>query len=191
MANNNSKKARRKQPKRKTTQTNIDVSSISPKKGPVYPYAHLIPFNGTKEEELMALRRLLPTDGSNPYKEPVNLNLEFGPRLRLSEVQYATLLPLLYDDSMDDADTYIAIQDLLNITFGHKHINTKLSIRRTGEYETVDRFLYSPKLADYLLITFKSMDTSITETGIEEFKCDETESNHDETETEQQNDSFK
>ena len=35
------------------------------------------------------------------------------------------------------------------------------------------------------------MDTSITETGIEEFKCDETESNHDETETEQQNDSFK
>ena len=86
----------------------------------------------------MALCCLLPNDGSNPYKEPYNLNPEFGPRLRLSEVQYATLLPLLYDNNMDNADTYVAIQDLLNITFGHKHINTKLSIRRTGEYETVD-----------------------------------------------------
>ena len=132
----------------------------------------------------MALRRLLPNDGSNPYKVPYNLNPEFGPRLRLSEAQYTTLIPLLYDNSMDDADTYIAIQDLLNITFGHNHINTKLSIRRTGDTETVDRFLYSPKFADYLLITFKSMDTSSTETGIEESKCDE-------TETEQQNDSFK
>ena len=68
---NKSKKARRQQPKRKTTQTNIDVSSISPKKGPVYPYAHFIPFNGTKEEELMALRRLLPNDGSNPTESRI------------------------------------------------------------------------------------------------------------------------
>ena len=111
------------------------------------------------------------------------MNPEFGTRLRLSEAQYTTHIPLLYDDSMDNADTYIAIKDLLNITFGHKHINTKLSIRRTGDTETVDRFLYSPTLADHLLITFKSMDTS-TETGIKESKCDE-------IETEQQNDSFK
>ena len=67
---NKSKKARQQQPKMKTAQTNIDLSSISPKQGPVYPYAHLIPFNGTKEEDLLTLRRLLLNDGSNPYKEP-------------------------------------------------------------------------------------------------------------------------
>ena len=79
------KKSRRQQPKRKTTQTNLDLSSISPKQGPVYPHTQLVPFNGTKEEELQALRHLLPSDGANPYKEPYNLNLEFGPRLRICE----------------------------------------------------------------------------------------------------------
>ena len=149
----------------------------------MYPRTHFIPFNGTKEEVLQALHHLLPNDGANPYKEPYNLNLEFGPCLRFSEPQYTALIPLLYDDDMDNADTSIAIQDLLNITFGLKHINTKLSVRHTGDSETVGRFLYCPMLADHLLIIFKSLDTSIA-TGIEESKCDE-------TETEQQNDSFK
>ena len=133
------KKSRLQQPRRKTTQTNLDLSSISPKQGPVYPRTQLVPFNSTEEKELHALYRLFPSDAANPYKELYNLNFEFCPRLRICEPQYEAFLPLLYNE-MSDADTYIAIQDLLNITFRLKHIDPRLSICHTG----VGRFLYTP-----------------------------------------------
>ena len=65
---------------------------LSPNWGKWYPCTHLIPFNGTIEEEIKVLRHLLQNDSSNLFKELYILNYEFAPRLRLNEAENPTLL---------------------------------------------------------------------------------------------------
>ena len=169
---------------RSTTQSRLDRTTLSPQRGIRYPKTHLIPFNGTKEEELAVLRKTLPKDGSHPFKGPYALDYDYGPTTHLNEPEYRNQLPILYSID-DDDDTYAAIEDLLNFTFNHRHIDTRLNVRRPLEPSTVGRYLYSTNLADALYLSSKSTDTSLdSNTG------GQVESKEDWTETEHQQHPF-
>ena len=98
-----------------------------------YPRVSMLQFNGTKEEEkVQVLRQLLPKDASNPFKGPLNLDLEqFAPRSGLNEVLFKNLLPLLHNMGIpDDLNTYASILDLLKATFYITVVEPNLDNRR-------------------------------------------------------------
>ena len=103
----------------------------------------MIPFNGIKEEEIQVLRHLLPSDRANPFKELYNFDHEFAPRLRLNEPEFKNLLPKLYVKYMEGLDTYVSIEDLLNITLSIKHMDTHSLIRKEDELDKIGRYLYT------------------------------------------------
>ena len=168
MTKQTGKKQRSGRPRtRATTQSHLEKMNLSPPpKGKRYPRTNLIRFDGTKEQEIEVLRHLLPKDGTNPFKEPYTLDPVFAPRLGLNEAIYKNFFPLLYSMS-DDLDTYIAIQDLLKATFRMSIIDTNIFNRREGEPETEGRYLYTPHLANYLLVAFKSNCTHEPPKGLE------------------------
>ena len=108
------KKGGRKEP---TQQTKINLTAIAPPATTRKPYDNLISFNGTQVEELAILCRLLPYNGSHPYKElPYNLGNNIQSQTRYLE-KYNTELPNLHNNESGDEDTYVAIQDLLHFIF--------------------------------------------------------------------------
>ena len=71
--------------------------------GKRYPRAKMKVCNGTKHEELAVLRFLLPEDADNPFRGPLNIEMEqFMPRQGLSDHVYKEVIQLLYNTGMDD-----------------------------------------------------------------------------------------
>ena len=115
-------------------------------------------FDGTKHEELAVLRFLLPKDPDNSFRGPMYINLQqfqqFQPRCGLSDAVYKDMIPLLYNRSMDDDfNIYASIQDLLDAVFLHAVDTTDR--RHPARPKTAGRYVYTPALADYLLLAFK------------------------------------
>ena len=110
------------------------------------------------------LQQTFPSHGSNPFKEPYNFDFDYGPQARLNKPEYNNLLPLSHNE-MENDNTYATIEDLLNLTFSSRHIDTRLDIHRQGEHSTVGQYLYSPNLANYLYLVLNSTDTNISNTS--------------------------
>ncbi|MGK3740612.1 MAG: hypothetical protein ACI90V_007462 [Bacillariaceae sp.] len=73
------------------------------------------PYDGTKEEEIEALKLVFRVDGSNPYKDDAyNINNfhKFKPIGKHDETQHHTYLATLYDD-MNVENCYVAIADMM------------------------------------------------------------------------------
>lgn len=98
-----------------------------------------VPFDGTKEQEIVVLKLLLPSDGAHPFKDTLYpLDVNFRPQI------YRSFLQSLYNNTMNNTEVYIAIQDLLQVTINMRHINTCLNT------STIGWFLYSLKLTNIL-----------------------------------------
>ena len=94
---------------------------------------NLICFDCKHVEELEVLRRLLPNDGSHPYKEsPYDLGPNIEPRTRYLD-KYNTELPNLHNNKFRDNNTYAFIQDLLNFIFCKLHIDTQITVQFTND----------------------------------------------------------
>ena len=172
------KKSGRKDP---TQQTKINLTAIAPPATTRKPYDNLISFDGTQVEELAVLRRLLPNDGSHPYKEsPYDLGSNIQPRTRGYLDKYNTELPNLHNEEFGDEDTYVAIQDLLLSVFNRYHVDTRLNARFTED--TRGRYLYSEELTETLQEISDEIkaenEDGIEDDGIEESKVEADES-HD------------
>ena len=75
------------------------------------------------------------------------------PRQGLSDDVYKDVIKLLYNRSMvDELDIYASIQDLLDAVFFHAVDATNR--RHPARPETAGQYVYSPALADYLLLAF-------------------------------------
>jgi hypothetical protein len=80
-----------------------------------------IPYDGTKEEEIEALKLVFRIDGSNPFKDDAyNIN-RFKPMTRYDEADYNTYLLTLHS-GMDTANKYVAIEDLMKHMFSTHHM---------------------------------------------------------------------
>ena len=142
---------------RAMTQATFTTVPISPSPADKrYPRASMKAFNGTKEEEVAVLRHLLPQDASNPFKGPLNILSDFAPCNGLRDAVYVDLIELLYNDSMNDLDVYVSIQDLLKAVFRVTAVDTNLDLRKESRPETINRYVYSAPVADHLLLAFKS-----------------------------------
>jgi hypothetical protein len=80
-----------------------------------------IPYDGTKKEEIEALKLVFQINGSNPYKDDAyNIN-RFKPLSRYDESDYNTYLLTLHSE-MDKVNKYVAIQDLMKHKFSTSHL---------------------------------------------------------------------
>lgn len=69
-------------------------------------------FNGTREQEIIVLKLLLPSDGAHPFKDtPYPLDVNFEPQQHLDVELHRSFLEPLYNKIM--SKIYTAIQDLL------------------------------------------------------------------------------
>ena len=85
----------------------------------------IIPYDGTKEEEIEALKRVFRLDGScyrsNLYKDdPYNIQ-RFMPMTRYDASDHHAYLTTLHDDDLDVENKYVAIQDLIKQMFSKQH----------------------------------------------------------------------
>ena len=132
---------------------------------------------GPKTEEVAALRLLLPYMVSDPYQGQFGPDLQqFAPRGIFNEALYESLIPLLYNADINDLDTYVSIDNLLNAAFRASSVDTNLAYRR--EEDDVGRYMYAPQLAHLLLVTLekeegKNRNESAEETKIEALKDSE------------------
>ena len=103
-----------------------------------------IPYDGTKKEEIKALKLVFRIDGSNPYKDDAyNIN-RFKPQSRYEESDYQTYVLTLHSE-MEVVNKYVAIQDLMKHMFTTSH----MWVPPTGK-ETTDRYKYSRPLHEYI-----------------------------------------
>jgi hypothetical protein len=80
-----------------------------------------IPYDGTKEEKIEALKLVFRLDGSNPYKDDAyNIN-QFKPMSRYEEADYHTYQITLHSD-MEVVNKYVAIQELMKHMFSTQHV---------------------------------------------------------------------
>lgn len=124
------KKKVRKEP---TKQTKINVTAITPTVTASKPYTNFVYFDSTYIEEFIVLRKLLPNNGSYPYKDSLyELDDNFVPYTRYME-KYTTEqeLPHLYTSiTFDNENTYyIAIQDLIHSISSQYHGDSCINVR--------------------------------------------------------------
>ena len=84
-----------------------------------------IPYDGTKEEEIEALKVVFRLEGScyriNLYKDdPYNIQ-RFMPMTTYDAFDHHVYLTILRDDDLDVENKYVAIQDLIKQMFSTKH----------------------------------------------------------------------
>ena len=110
------------------SQSTFDTVPISPLSADKrYPCASMKAFKGTKKEEVVVLRHLLPKDASNPFKGPLNKkNRDYAQRKGFKDAVYEDVIQLL--------DTYVSIQDLLNAVFRAQVVDTNLGMRRDSKH---------------------------------------------------------
>jgi hypothetical protein len=103
------------------TMTKKKAATTPPRVGCRQVPRGFIPYNGTKEEEIEALKLLVfRIDGSNPYKDDAyNIN-RFKPLSRYEEADYHTYLLTLHSE-MDVLNKYVAIQDLMKHMLSTQH----------------------------------------------------------------------
>jgi hypothetical protein len=131
----------KKKVNKKQTST-LDAMPMSPPRdgGRRVP-RRFIPYDGTKEEEIEALKLVFRIDGSNPFKDDAyNIN-RFKPMTRYDEADYNTYLLTLHS-GMDTANKYVAIEDLMKHMFSTHHT--------CMPGEETDRYTYSRALQGYL-----------------------------------------
>jgi hypothetical protein len=115
-----------------------------PKEGGRMVPREFIPYDGTKEKEVEALKSVFWIDGSNPYKDDAyNIN-RFKPLSRYDESDYQTNVLTLHSE-MEVLNKYIAIQDLMKHMFSTSHAWVPLT-----ENESTDWYMYSRPLQEYL-----------------------------------------
>jgi hypothetical protein len=101
-----------------------------------------IPYDGTKEEEIEALKLVFRLDGSNPHKDDAyNIN-QFKPISRYEEVDYHTYLITLHSN-MEVVNKYVAIQELIKHMFSTQHVWVPSD-------NIGSRYMYSTSLYEYL-----------------------------------------
>ena len=115
------KKNSRKQSSRMQKST-LDTMALSPPRGGRTVPPGFLPNDGTKEEEIEALKIVFRIDGSNPYKDdPYNIYKRFMPMTRYEEPDYHVYLTTLHDEDMDVDNKYVAIQNLIKQLFSTQH----------------------------------------------------------------------
>jgi hypothetical protein len=127
----------------KTQKSTLDTMPITPPRlgGRTVPRG-FIPYDGTIEEEIEALKLVFRLDGSNPYKDDAyNIN-QFKPMSRYEEADYHTYLVTLHSD-MDIVNKYVAIQDLMKHMFSTQHVWVPSD-------NIGSRYMYSTSLYEYL-----------------------------------------
>jgi CCR4-NOT transcriptional regulation complex NOT5 subunit len=111
----------RKQVNKKQTSTLNTMSMSPPIDGGRRVPRELIPYDGTKEEEIEALKLVFRIDGSNPFKDDAcNIN-RFKPMTIYDEADSNTYVLTLHS-GMNTADKYVAIEDLMKHMFSIHHI---------------------------------------------------------------------
>jgi hypothetical protein len=135
---------------KKRVSKNIQTSTLKtmpmtpPKEGGRMVPREFIPYDGTKEEEVEALKLVFWIDGSNPYKDDAyNIN-RFKPLLRYEELDYQTYVLNLHSE-MEVLNKYIAIQDLMKHMFSTSHVWVP-----PAKNESADQYMYSHPLHEYL-----------------------------------------
>ena len=130
------------------TQATLDGGLIAPQKIPL-PCVTMKPYVGTKTEEVAALRLLLPKDVSNPYQGPFGSALKLhAPQGMFNKALHDNLIPLLYNNTMNDLDTYVTIDELLKTTFCATAVDINVLYRRKDD--DIGRYMYAPQLAHLL-----------------------------------------
>jgi hypothetical protein len=127
----------------KTQKSTLDTMPITPPRlgGRKVPRG-FIPYNGTKEEEIEALKLVFRLDGSNPYKDDAcNIN-QFKPMSRYEDADYHTYLITLNSD-MEVVNKYVAIQELMKHMFSTHHVWVPSD-------NIGSRYMYSTSLYEYL-----------------------------------------
>jgi hypothetical protein len=98
------------------TSTSRTMPMTPPKEGGQMVPREFIPYDGTKEEEVEALKLVFQIDGSNPYKDDAyNIN-RFKSLSRYDELDYQTYV-LTLPSEMEVLNKNIAIQDLMKHMF--------------------------------------------------------------------------
>lgn len=113
------------------------------------PYTGFVRFDGTSVEELKVLQKLLPNDGSHPYKEsPYEIGENLAPHTSYMD-KYTMELPHLHNSESGNETTYVAIQNLIHSIFSQSHVDTRINIRFSKD--TRGRYMYSEELAKILV----------------------------------------
>jgi hypothetical protein len=100
----------------KTQKSTLDTMPITPPRlgGRTVPRG-FIQYDGTKKEEIEALKLVFRLDGSNPYKDDAyNIN-QFKPMSRYEKTEYHSYIITLHSD-MEVVNKYVAIQPRVNET---------------------------------------------------------------------------
>jgi hypothetical protein len=127
----------------RTQMSTLDTMPITPPRlgGRTVPRG-FIPYDGTKEEEIEALKLVFWLDRSNPYQDDAyNIN-QFKPMSRYEEADYHTYLITLHSN-MEVVNKYVAIQELMKHMFSTQH--AWVSSDNIGS-----RYMYSTSLYEYL-----------------------------------------
>jgi hypothetical protein len=131
----------KKKVNKKQTSTLDTMPMSPPREGGRRVPRGFIPYDGTKEEEIAALKLVFRIDGSNPYKDDAyNIN-RFKPMTRYDKADYNAYLLTLHS-AMDTAEKYVAIEDLMKNMFSTHHM--------CMPGEETDRYTYSRALQGYL-----------------------------------------
>jgi hypothetical protein len=128
--------------KKKVQASTLKTMPLSPPPGGRRVPKGFNPYDGTKEEEIEALKLVFRMDGSNPYKDDAyNINKfnGFKPIGRHDEARYHTYLAILHDD-MEVENCYVAIADMMSHKISSRHVYVS----------TKHRYQYSPILLEYL-----------------------------------------
>jgi hypothetical protein len=149
--------------KKKVNKKQIQTSTLDtmpmspPRDGGRRVQRGFIPYDGTKEEEIEALKLVFRIDGSNPFKDDAyNIN-RFKPMTRYDEADYNTYVLTLHS-GMDTANKYVTIEDLMKHMFSTHHI--------CMPGEGTDRYTYSRALQGYLHLSETPAGTR-RQTGME------------------------
>jgi hypothetical protein len=174
----------KKKASRNIQKSTLDTMSITPPRvgGRTVPRGFL-PYDGTKEEEIEALKLVFRLDGSNPYKDDAYNIRRFAPYTKYDETEYHTYLLALHSNEMEVVDKYAAIQDLIRHMFSTRYVWTPPAS------ESGRRYMYGPVLLECLHRTETPLATR-RRTGIEtpprelKYNTEEEEYNFDEVQEE-------